>query len=593
VFSGLGFVATTPAWSIHEADLRTHVEYLASDELAGRATGEPGCDLAAQYVADRFASWGFEPLPGQEDFFLEYALRRREFDARRSRSILHAGGTRHYGQLGREFRPFWFSGVGSVEADVVFAGYGIAAPELGHDDFADLNVRDKLVLVLRYEPGRDDPDSPFDGAEHSQHAFFETKARLARQHGALGMLLVTGPLHGRGDEDLGSEARLALASAERRDDFLAVHISQEWAAKILAPLGTDLVALHEAVEAGMPPAEVRLAVHMQLAVEYGDEEDALRSANVAAFLPGSDAKLRDEWIVVGAHHDHIGIAKSGRDRVFNGADDNASGTAVVLAMAREWARRTEPPRRSVLFVTFSGEERGLLGSRALLEQELVPLEKVRFMMNFDMVGRNPRRPLAVFGDGTATGVRDVVEDANLDGSLELQFHGRNIPRNSDHSTFYRRNIPVLAFFTGLHDDYHSVRDHAEKLDYERMVQIAELGSAVLERLTAMDSHEFPRFSPAGFLGIQHAEVERSERRRLRLSQDEGVYVERVLANSPAESAGLQRGDILVRIDRSPVRYDNIVERLGTIGAGAEIELELVRDGEPLSVHIVLERRPAE
>lgn len=593
VFSGLGLIAAPAVWSIHEADLRMHVEYLASDELAGRATGEPGCERAAEYIAERFASWGLEPLPGQDDFYLEYALQRREFDVRRSRSILHAGASRHYGQLGREFRPFWFSGVGFADADVVFAGYGISAPELGHDDYAELDVRNKLVLVLRYEPGRDDPNSKFEGTQHSRHAFFETKARVAREHGALGMLLVTGPLHGRDEKDLGSEPRLTLASAESRNTFLAVHISQEWAAKMLAPLGTDLIGLHEALEAGLPPSEVRLPARMQLELEYGDPVEALRSANVAAFLPGSDPALRNEWIVVGAHHDHIGVAKTGRDRVFNGADDNASGTAVVLAMARKWARRMEPPRRSVVFVTFSGEERGLLGSRAFLEQERVPLEKVRFMMNFDMVGRNPQRPLAVFGDGTASGVREVVEAANEDVGLELLFHGRNVPRNSDHSTFYRRDIPIVAFFSGLHDDYHSVRDHADKLDYERMVDIAELGSGVLERLSAMEPHEFPVFSPPGFLGIQHAEVGSADRRRLRLSADEGVFVERVLANTPAQSAGLRRGDILVRIDERPVRDDNIVQRLGRIGADVEIELELLRGGERRRVRLVLARRPTE
>ena len=591
VCSVFGALTTQSAWAVDATELRSHVEYLAADELAGRATGEPGCELAAAYVAERLASWGLQPLPGQDDYRVEFTLERRTFDPERSRATLHAGGTRTYAQLGREFQPFWFSGVGSVDAEVVFAGYGIFAPELGHDDYADLDVRNTLVLVLRYEPGRDDPASPFDGAAHSQHAYFETKARVAREHGARGMLLVTGPLHGHDDADLGAPSSMTLAPSRSDDGFLSVHISQEWAAQFIAPLDLEWSDVHERVEAGMPASELHLDARVELAVVPRDDNAAIRSANVAAFLPGSDAELRDEWIVVGAHHDHIGTATSGRDRVFNGADDNASGTAVLLALAQEWAHRADAPRRSIVFVTFSGEERGLLGSRAFLEQEVVPSDKIRFMMNFDMVGRNPDRPVGVFGDGVATGVRALVEAANADIALDLAFHGRNIPRNSDHSNFYRRDIPILGFFTGMHDDYHSVRDHADKLDYGRMVEITRLGSGVLERLATMDAPEFPRFLPAGFLGIEHAQVTRTERQRLQLPPDAGVLVERVLRDSPAESAGICSGDIVVRVAGRSVGFDNIVDRLGDVGAGVEVELEILRGDALQRQRVTLARRP--
>ncbi len=166
-----------------------------------------------------------------------------------------------------------------------------------------------------------------------------------------------------------------------------------------------------------------------------------------------------------------------------------------------------------------------------------------------------------------------------------------MPRNSDHATFLRRDIPILGFFTGLHGDYHGVRDHADKLDFERMADITELGSNVVDRLANMDEDAFPRFRAGGFLGIQHARVGKSERRRWRLDDDEGVRVERVLDDSPARTAGLKRGDILVRLDGRPLHHDNIVDRLGGIGAGVEIEIELLRDGEPQRVRLTLARRP--
>ncbi|UCE03114.1 MAG: M28 family peptidase [Candidatus Latescibacterota bacterium] len=682
------FVLTTftPARPVTLEEIRGHVEYLASDELAGRETGEPGCHEAEEYIAERFHAWGLEPLPGGDDLFVEFALRAGRFDKERSRATLHVGGRTYDGRLGREFRPFPFSGRGSVEGEIVFAGYGITAPEHDYDDYAGLDVTGKVVLVLRYEPAIDDPTSPFDGERHSPHAWFETKARNAREHGAGAMLLVTGPMHGDSDEDLSLQRGLALvapdpADASDADGFIAVQISQDWAATMVSSSDFDLAELHEEVEAGIPASDLRLRdAHVELEVMSGDGRSFV-ARNVVAFLPGSDPLLRDEWIVVGGHHDHIGQRAGRGDRIFNGADDNASGTSLVLALARAYTERDARPRRSIVFATFSGEERGLLGSRALVEQELLPMRRVRLMMNFDMVGRNPHQPVRVFGDGVASGLRDIVESANQGVGVDLQFSGRAIPSNSDHASFYRADVPILAFFTGVHRDYHSVRDEADKLDYERMVEIARVADAALWRIADAGPEAFPRFihhvawlgvrlqveeedtgsrahvtrvepdsrgeraglragdrvasmdgidvhdpgdigrrirsvppesrvrlgierdgrlldveverARAGFLGIQAAPVDAEDRERWNLPRTAGVRVRRVVPEGPAEASGLRRGDILVQVAGHDVAYEDIVDRLSAIGAGEEVQLEIVRAGDRLHLTVVLAARPDE
>jgi hypothetical protein len=682
----LGFTSVTATRAITLEEMQGHVEYLASDELAGRATGEPGCRAAEEYIAERFRAWGLEPLPGRDDLFVEFALRSGSFDKSRSRATLQVRGRSFDGQLEREFRPFPFSGSGSAEGEVVFAGYGITAPGYDYDDYDGLDVTGKVVLLFRYEPAIDDPTSLFDGERHSQHAWFATKARNAREHGARAMLLVTGPLHGDPNEDLSMQRGLALAvpddsDSDNSDGFIAVQISQAWATTILSSSDLDLEALHEEVEDGVPPSELQLRdVRVEINVVPGVESGIL-ARNVVGFLRGSDPLLHDEWLVVGGHHDHIGERNGSGDRIFNGADDNASGTSVVLALARAYAQREERPRRSVVFVTFSGEERGLLGSRALVEHELLPMRQVRFMLNFDMVGRNPHQPVRVYGDGVASGLREIVESANRDAGVDLQFNGRAIPSNSDHASFYRADVPILAFFTGVHRDYHSVRDEADKLDYERMVDIARVADVALWHIADAEPEAFPRFihhvawlgvrlqvegeevgsraritrvepdsrgetaglregdrvasingievrdpgdigrrirnvppesrvrigvvrhdrllfveaerARAGFLGIQPAPVNPDDRKRWNLPRTAGVRVRRVVPDGPAEASGLRRGDILVQVGGRDVAYEDIVDRLSAIGAGEEVQLQVVRGGDRLHLTVVLAARPDE
>ena len=482
--------------SITPEELRAHVEYLASDELQGRETGFSGIRLAEEYIAEEFSNHGLIPVPGQDDHFIEFTLYRHTYNLEMTRIAFTRGEWVRKGELGGDFRPFWFSETGEAKAPVVFAGYGISAPEHKWDDYEGLDVEGKFVLVQRHEPNNDDPTSPFGGTEYSSHAYFVTKAQNAFSHGAVGMILFTDPLFPMiGADDLRLTGTLSL-STERRSRRStntipnpSVHISRDLAAELIQPSGHSLEELQRSVDAGTKPSEIDLGF-LEAFVSVGPFEEPYEvpARNVAGLMIGRVPELADEWIVIGGHHDHLGaIPVSGGDTVYNGADDNASGTAGVLELAERFALRWRPTRRSLLFITFSGEEMGLLGSRALFEKELLPTGRIVFMINLDMIGRNPNQVVRIFGTGFGLDLREIVKAVGERHDLPYRFAGiGTIPLNSDYGPFFDAHIPYLSFFTGEHEDYHQLTDHADRLDYERMTELLEMVTEIIEDLDARE-----------------------------------------------------------------------------------------------------------
>lgn len=386
-----------------------------------------------------------------------------------------------------------------------FAGYGITAPEYGYDDYAGLDVKGKIVLVLRYEPVDEDNPGYFEGERHSRHAYFITKAKNAVAHGALGLLLFTGPSHYTIDEDLRPRPAYTFTNAQKpasrraddhvADGFVAFHISRSTASAILQDV--DLSKLQAEVDSGEPITEIvgvdsglpelrgNWARMIQAKSSSGSVVDA---RNVAAFLPGTGDEDED-WIVVGAHHDHIGSFAGSGDTIYNGADDNASGVAGVLELAEQFAQAA--PRRSMVFITFSAEEIGLFGSYALDAYDLIDLDRVGFMLNLDMLGRNPDTPVEIYGDGLAEGLTDLVKTANQEHQVRLAFQRKRYEPFSDIAVFHDNRIPFLMFFTGEHPDYHGTADHADKLHYFRMEKILRLSYDILD--LAAGAERLPNF----------------------------------------------------------------------------------------------------
>jgi len=571
---------------IRADDLERHVKYLSADSLAGRDTGQPGIRKAEKFIAKEFKKAGLVPLHGNSDYWVEFDLYRRGYDAERTSLTVEVDGRTETGSVGETFRPFPFSDDGVVEAPIVFVGYGITAPEYHYDDYDGVDVEGKIVLMLRHEPDEKDPTSSFDGSTHSRHAQFDVKSQNAREHGAAGMLLVTDPLHHGPDDDLRVGGRLRLRRPERQADadedgsspFVAAHISQELAATIVSTSGSSLEELQRAVDEGTAPSELSLdGVRARVDVARPERAEVVPARNVGGFLEGRDPQLKDEWIVIGGHHDHVGSYHGRGDTVYNGADDNASGTSGVIALARAFAAREQAPRRSIAFVTFSAEEKGLLGSRALVQQRLIPVEQVVFMLNLDMIGRNPDQETQLYGDGYVRGLREITEAANRGIDLPIRFAGAGYTGNSDHDPFYDESIPFLFFFTGVHDDYHQLGDHADKLDYGRMESILHVAYGIVDRLAEAD--EAPGFiHHISWLGVR-AEV-----------LDGGSGPEAVLTgvddDSRAQQAGLRSGDVLTAFDAEALEDPHQVgRRFDDIDPGTSVELAVSREDERLSVTV--------
>lgn len=487
----------TLSTAIMAEDLRAHVTYLASDELAGRYPGTEGIERAEEYIRDRFEGAGLDTS------FHEFTVFKHGFDRSATTLSFESSSDRRTTAADRDFQPFWFSGTGASTADLVFAGYGITAPEHGYDDYADLDVEGKIVFILRHEPNEDDPESPFTGDEFSRHAFFVTKAETAYEHGAAGLILVTDPIHHDTDQfvimpslsrgpDLG----------ERRDrpevgeSFLAVHLTQELGRRLAGEWDTTLEDLQRHVDAGGKPVELDLAaVTASLTIARQEPAVPVEARNVLGTrsTPGASA-----WIVFGAHHDHLGTGAGAGDRIFNGADDNASGVAALLELA---AGLEEVPGFNLAFITFSAEEQGLFGSRIFVEeasddQATVPIEEIELMVNFDMIGRNSGAPVNLYVGRLAAAATTRLRELATESSLAFDFNSGRMRAASDHSPFYEAGVPVMSFFTGTHDDYHQPGDSAEKLDYRRMAEIVSaaarmVGAAVADSETASHIRRHP------------------------------------------------------------------------------------------------------
>jgi len=571
---GCAGTTTTP---LTTADaLRRHVELLASEELAGRGTLQPGGAMAEQYIAGVFAGAGLEPLPGRDSYFIPYPLYRQGFDP--DRSWLEVGGDDGItAGAGVDFRPFSFSDEGEASGPVIFGGYGIHAPDLGYDDFDGLDVEGRLVFILRHEPGEDDPESPFDGTDSSGHATFLSKAGALQERGAAGMILVTDPLHHGPSDDLSMDGSLSRTPPEDdpgdgdgEDDeapFLAIHVSRAVADRLVAGAGRSLADIQRGLDDGSLHArDVDLAgVEARVVLERRERAEEVTLRNVAGILRGSDPVLRDEMVVLVAHHDHLGGFEGEGDTVYNGADDNASGTAAILELARAFGARG-PARRSLVFVTFSAEERGLLGSRSMVDRNQLDVERVVFLLNLDMIGRNPDEPIAVMGDGFSPGIEQVLARANRGLDLRYDLAGTGYSGNSDHDPFFDRGVPFVNLFSGFHPDYHQLTDHPDKLSYERMARITELTGRVA--VTVAEASRPPAFvHHVGWLGAR-LEVDPS--------RGEGAVVRRVDPDSRAEQGGLDVRQRVVAVDGAPIVTRNDLARaLAAIEPGSVTLFDVV------------------
>ncbi len=593
------FLAATPAARADEVErdrLVEHVRYLASDDLEGRGTGTPGGEKAAAYIALRFEAAGCDRVERQPfDVVAGVALgpaNALSFDLR---------GEKLEPKVREGFSPLGFSHVGRAAGEVVFAGYGLAHG--GYDDFAGIDVKGKVVIILDKHPRPGDPHTPF--AEAGIHVGLRFKAIRARELGAAALIVVASEKAARPEDD---PALLGpMADTTHGDVGIPVlDLRRSVAAEAIARAGRSLDTLQDAIDRELAPHSLLLS-GLTATVEVDLEKVKKETANVVATIEGKDEKLRAETIVVGAHYDHLGRGAAGslaapadRDEIHNGADDNASGTAALIELARALARPDARPRRTVVLIAFSAEEMGLLGATHYVKSPLRPLESTVAMLNMDMIGRMKGKKIVVGGAETAAEWAGVIDRAAHGLDLEI---GRD-PSGfgpSDHSAFYQRGVPVFFLFTGPHKDYHKPSDDADRIEADGLAKAARLALRLVREVDALEKRpEFrqsgtsphargdalPSRGPAVYLGsIPDAEAYAGE------SAVPGVLLGGVTPGSPAEAAGLKAGDRIVRFGGKAVRdiYD-YTSALFSGKPGDRVKVVVVRDGAEVEVEAVLGRK---
>jgi Peptidase family M28/PDZ domain/PA domain len=612
-----GTIHTEHASGAAAERFRDDVAWLADDARGGRGTGSPGLEETADWVAARFEEAGLQPL-GDDGGWLE------NFSVRGGRRLSPEGNSLTVGgqplELGSEWRPLRTARSADVSGPVVFAGYGIIDADGGRDDYAGLDVKGKVVVVLRKGPRCDEPGSRYatqDAVGNPnpavEHISFAGKVNAAFRQGAAALLVVNDPLHYPPGTPQDAPQDFTSIGGDRGSVGASMPAASLTAAAGME-LGLDVAALQAALDRGETPTVTVFEGQVgDLAVRT--DRPQIATANVLGFLPGSDPS--GEYVLIGAHMDHLGAgtAESSRGgpgamgQIHNGADDNASGTAGLLEVARLLGERRDELRRGVVFAAWSGEEMGLLGSRHYADQPKLPLERLVAVINMDMIGRSTDGYVAVEGVGTSPGFSELVMAAHNELGAGLDLHLAERPSdNSDQASFYDKGVPVLAFFTGLHDDYHMPSDDVEKINAQAGADIATLAGEVVRRLAMADARPVftkPGARPAPAVAAggttapdPHAGVPDSAPVPYRVvfgtspdmtyQKDDGVRISSVRANTPAEACGLKAGDLIVALDDKPVRtLEDYSALLFSHKPGDSITVTVKRGEEQLTLKAVL------
>ena len=502
---------------IRVSDLRADLTFLSSDALEGRMSLERGSEVAIQFIAAEFGKAGLKPMVG--DSYLQ-PLELIQFlpDTRETALILRRGSEQQSYQCMRDFYGFYPHDV-TVSAPVVFAGYGITAPEFHYDDYANVDVKGKIVLVFDHEPQETDPNSIFNGIGNTRHANARLKALNAQQHGAVGLLIASEPnrKHPSNIERLsripGIVDRIthvpSQALADSEVNIPSFNISDSVAQTLFSTSGKKESDLQTSIDSSLKPASMALPdTQIEMKVVNAEMRRGMTD-NVAGMIEGSDPSLKNETIIFSGHYDHDGM-RSGQ--IFHGADDNGSGTVGVIELARAFAANPARPKRSLVFIVFAAEERGLLGSYYYAAHPLRPLDTTRAVINFDMIGRNEApsaqteglikidpdtsNELNLIGTVNTPDYRAVVERQDKIVGLRLNYKwdddaALNVFQRSDQFPFALHDIPAIWWFTGFHPDYHQPTDTVEKINFDKMAKIVRL--AYLSGWEFADEATPPRF----------------------------------------------------------------------------------------------------
>ncbi|NUO07305.1 MAG: M28 family peptidase [Candidatus Brocadia sp.] len=577
---------------ITAADLRTAVQYLASDELEGRMTGTKGTQMAAQYIVHYFKEIGLKPIGDNGSYFQEFPFISGSKIIRYQNhlEILKNGKELIKYEVDKDFLPLAFTANGRVEGQIVFAGYGLSVPGddgKGYDSYAGLDVKDKIVLVLNHVPEKVDMKRHL---ELTRYAGLRYKALQARERGARALLVIVGPK----SSGAGELIPLSSDKASATSGIITASISGKVAEALFAGSGKDLESIQTGLDAEDPQVAgsfdlPNVRVKISTAVEQVKESDR----NVLGFISPGEGTGDTEYVIVGAHYDHIGhggvdsLAHKGEEgQIHNGADDNASGVSVVLelaaAMAEDLKKSPKIFKRGIIFALWSGEELGCLGSSYFAEHPTVPLKDVVAYVNFDMVGRLKDNNLVVEGIGSSGIWTRLIEKANVKAGFHLKLI-QDPYQPTDVTAFYPKEIPVIHFFTGVHEDYNRPTDDPETLNYDGLVKITEFSRSMITELAkSPERPNYIKVQQKGEFG-----KERVSRKSywgtipdFTSESTEGVKINNVKLDGPADKAGMKDGDIVVEI--AGKKITNIYDynyMMDSTGVGKPVEVTVLRDGK--------------
>lgn len=546
--------------NITSNELLYHVSFLASDSLKGRQPGTVQDKIAAKYIRDEFREYGLTLLGKKGYQFFSFKNFNPEFEKKTSLMI---NGERL--EFSRDFSAPTVNGSDSLCAEAIFVGKGDSVA-----CYENIKVRRKWAVI--YYPLGD-----------SKYVYLNTKPiEIAKNQGAAGIIIVS-------NDTLSKYVDVDFRSLPKLPIFI---LSPEASAKLIAPIGQPSAIAQRIAENRILSQPLGITVCGKVAKFY----NSIETQNVVAMLRGTDPKYANEYIVIGAHYDHLGMGEMGGSRnpgqlaVHNGADDNASGVVAMLEIAQKLASEQIKIKRSIVFVAFGAEEKGLIGSQRFVDSALIPVENIKAMINLDMVGRLRNRELEVHGSKTSLEADSILNALNSDSLFNLKL----VPDGfgpSDHASFYSKNIPVFFIHTGLHEDYHTPNDDIALLNIDGMQNVSDYTYRLARELATMQK-------PLTFTKSSTRSISSSRSPKIKVklgimpdvsgASDEGLKVIGVTEGKPAEIAGIKVGDLIIAINQKSIKniYD-YTEALSTLEPGTKATVRVVRDKVEMELTVEL------
>lgn len=597
---------------ITSEEIKADLFWLADDARGGRSVTSDGLNEAADYIAKRFESLGLKTIQGLDGYYQPFDL---PFGSQlvEEKTSLSAEGVKGF-ELGKTFTPLAWSKGATFEGELVFAGYGINSQANSYNDYADLDVTGKVVLVMNHEPHNADGKSRFSNSDRpSREGRLFAKARAAQEAGAVAMLVVNPPKFHEEEDKL-----MEFGRGGGRAEIPVFNVNRGAANSMLRAAGLpNLRVLQDEIDKSGQPAKHEPKNPLKVSGGFEASERVLTVKNVVGLLPG---KKTDEYIVVGGHYDHVGMGEYGSSygrAIHNGADDNGSGTTTVLALAEAWAKNPEKPERSIIFMTFTAEELGLIGSRHFADHPPVPIEQIVAMVNLDMVGRIRENKLSIGGYNSCAAFPEIIKAADKTSPLELNDMGDDFAGRSDHASFINKGVPALFFFSGLHEQYHSPDDDPPLINYKGMEQAAEMIYGVMQAIdqtpraklafTGAQEREMMggqaaapaaatgptttpgAAAPGGDTGQPQRNVRFGVMPDMAATSGEGLAISGVIEGSPAAKAGLKQGDTLLKIGDAEVKsLQDLQDILVAAEPGTTVTVTFKRDGAEQQVQVTYE-----